>query len=89
MRQKTDDRGLLELGLQFRDQCQRLGVGVVHVKDDQRRLLVTILFDVIEKVFFCLDELDLYVELARGLLNLGHEKQVIDEGEYSGAGIFL
>src|ERR1019366_818565 len=44
VRQESDDRGsLLELRLQFGDERQRLGVGVVEVEGDQRGLRFAVL----------------------------------------------
>jgi hypothetical protein len=78
---KTDDgRSLFQLGLQLGNQGQGLGVGIVHVEDDQRRLLFAILFHVIEQIFFGFAKFYFYVQLARSLLNLSREKKVIHEG---------
>jgi len=82
VRQEADDRRpLLQFGLEFGDQAERLGVGIIHVEDDQRRLLFAILLHVIEQVLLRLDEFDLHIQLARRLLDLGLKEQVVNEGE--------
>src|ERR1019366_7467106 len=69
------------------DERERLGVGVVEVEDNQRRLLFAVLLHALGQVFVVLGELDLDVQLARGLLNLGREEQVVDEGKDARVGI--
>src|SRR5208282_862179 len=81
-----DGSPLLQLRLQLGDGGQRLGAGVVEVEDDQRRLLLAGL-DALQRFLLGLDELHLHVELARRLLDLGAEEEVVDEGEDAGAGI--
>src|SRR4029077_2590424 len=78
----------LQLRLQFWNESERLGVGIIEIKDDQRRLLFTILQHAISEVLVVLGELDLDVQLARCLLNLSREEQVVDEGKDTGVGIF-
>src|SRR5204863_5759942 len=72
---------------QLRDQGQRFGVRVVHVEDDQRRLLFAILFHVIQKIFFSFAEFYFDVEFARYLLNLSREKKIIHESKDARVGV--
>ncbi len=82
VRDKADDvGGLLQLRLQFGDDAQRLGRGIVQVEDDERRLVFAVLAHAVVQVFLRLHELDLHVHLARRLLDLRQEEQVIDEGK--------
>ena len=75
MGKESDNRGsLLQLAFQFGDLGQRLGVGIVQVKDDQRRLFFAILLHLFHEILVGFDELDLDVELAGGLLNFRHEE---------------
>src|ERR1700691_2889447 len=89
MRKKSDDgRSLLQLALQFRDKRKRLGIGVVEIEDNQRRLFFAVLLHALRQIFVILGELDLDVELARGFLDLGREEQIVNEGENARVGIF-
>src|ERR1700723_1562958 len=83
MREEANDRGAsLELGLEFGNQCEGLGVRVVEVEDDEAW---TILFlasgESSDGFFFIFDEGDFDSEFASGLLNLRDEEEVFDEEE--------
>src|ERR1700719_1398220 len=54
VRQEADDRSLLQFALEFWNESQRLGVHVVHVKNDQRRLLFAVQLDPLQHIFFVL-----------------------------------
>jgi hypothetical protein len=89
MRKESDDGGsLLELALQFRNEREWFGVGVVQIEDDERGLLFAVLLHALGQVFVVLGELDFDVQLACGLLNLGGEEEVVDEGKDARGGIF-
>src|SRR5579862_7027880 len=83
MVQEPDDRNrLLQLRLEFRD--QRHGVGVIQIEDQQAgtiglRRIGDARYGLL--VGGALHELDFDAELLRSLLDLGLEKQVIDEAE--------
>jgi hypothetical protein len=89
VRQKSDDRRpLLQLALQLRNQRQRLGIRIIQIKNQQRRLLFPVLLQALRQIFIVLDELDLHVQLARRLLNLRRKKQILDERKYARIGVF-
>src|SRR5581483_11114472 len=80
VRDEADDVGvLLQPRLQLGDERERLRRVAVQVEDDQRRVAVAVLVELFEEFFAGLDELDLDVQLARRLLDLGHEEQVVNE----------
>ena len=80
VRDEADDVGFfLQLAFELGDDGERLGVQVVQINDDERRLVVAVLAHALEDVFLGLDEFDLDIDLARSLLNLGQKEQVIDE----------
>src|SRR5262249_41115952 len=76
-----------ELGAQFGNHGQRLDAVAVQIDDDQRRFFVAFLAALFRDFFLALDELDLHVQLARHFLNLGQEKQVIDQAEDARRGV--
>src|SRR5207248_4116650 len=68
--EKSNNRSaFFQLGFELGNQRERLGVGVVQIEDDERRLLIAVLIHAVEQIFFGLDEFNLHVQLARGLLN--------------------
>src|SRR5208337_2828550 len=71
--------GLLQLRLQFGDGAQRLGGNIIEVEDDERGLLLAVLAHTFVEVFLGLDEFDFHVHLARRLLDLCQEEQILDE----------
>src|SRR5919109_2073160 len=82
MRKEPNDRSsLLQFGFELRNESERLGIGVVEIKDQQRRWPLTVLFHPLCQVLLILDEFDLNVELARCLLNFGQKEKVVDESE--------
>src|SRR5437588_7429083 len=82
MRQKSDDGcPLFQLGFQLWDERQRLHRRIVQIKDNERRLLFPVLLYPLHQILVALHEFDFHVELARGLLNLRHEKQIFNERE--------
>src|SRR5258706_2834771 len=90
MRQEADDRrSFLQLALQLGDQGQRLGVGVVQVKNDERRLSVAIVAEPVSEVFFVLHEFDLHVHFPSSFLNLGDEEQILDERKDARGSVFM
>ncbi len=58
-----------------------LAASIVQVEDDERRFIVAVLAHALVQVLFRFDELDLHIHLARRLLDLGQEEQVVDKGE--------
>src|ERR1700674_50112 len=88
VREKSNNRRpLLQLALQFRDERQRLGIGIVQVEDDQGRLYNAVALHPVGEFFLCLHELDLNVHLAARVLNLAQEEQVFDKREDARSGI--
>src|SRR5262252_5999254 len=81
VRKKTDDRGLLQLALELRDESKRLYVRVVQVEDDQRRFLIAIGAQAFRQILLGLHEFHFDVHLAARLLDLRQEKQVLDKSE--------
>src|SRR5665213_843178 len=81
VRKKSHDRyRLLQLGLQFRNQRQRLGVDVVQVEHDQRRLVLFLAAGQLRHGFLLvLDECDLYALFPRGFLDLRGKEEVFDK----------
>src|SRR5665213_185080 len=81
VRKKSDDRyRLFQLGLQLRNQRQRLGVDVVQVEHDQRRLVLFLAAGQLRNGFLLvLDECDLYALFPRGFLDLRRKEQVFDK----------
>src|SRR5262249_5188167 len=71
------------------DGGQRFRVGIVQVEDQQRRWLFAILLHAFEQVFIGLDELDLHIQLAGGLLNFGQAEQIVHESADPGSGLRL
>src|SRR5919198_2759410 len=67
----------------------RLGIRTVQVKDDERGLAIAVFAELIKDLFVALYELHLDVELARRLLNLGQEEQVVNKGKDFRLGSFL
>src|SRR5208282_989456 len=59
-----------------------------EIEDDQRRFFFAVLLHALCEVFVVLGELNFHVELARGLLNLGREEEVVNESKDSRIGIF-
>ena len=89
MGKESDNGGaFLQLALQFRNERQRFGVGVIEVEDDERRLFFAILQHPLGEVFVVFGELDFNVQLARGLLNLGGKEEIVNERKNARAGIF-
>src|SRR5882762_4011868 len=82
-----DRRPLLQLALQFRDERQRLGIGIVQVEDDQGRLFYAVALHPVSEVLLSLHELDLHIHLAARVLNLTQEEQVFDKREDARSGI--
>src|SRR5258708_12510539 len=82
-----DRRSLLQLALQFRDERQRLGIGIVQVEDDQRGLFYAVALHPVGEILLRLHELDLHIHLAARVLNLAQEEQVFDEREDARSGI--
>src|SRR5215472_67314 len=81
MRKEADDVGIfLQLCLEFGNHRQRLGIEVVQVEDDERRLVVSVLTHTFIDVLVGLDEFDLYAEFACRFVDLGEEEQVVDKG---------
>src|SRR4029077_14582660 len=88
VREESNDRGpLLQLAFQFRDERQRLGIGIVQVEDDQGRLFYTVGLHPVGEILLGLHELDLYIHLATRVLNLAQEEQVFDKCEDARSGI--
>ena len=89
VRDEADDGcGLLELRAHFGNDRQRLDAVAVQVNHDQRGLFFRVLAGLFRDLFFRLHELDLHVELARHFLNLGQEKEVVNEGVDAGRRVF-
>src|SRR4029450_10631742 len=72
---------LLQLAFQLRDEREGLGVDVVEVENDQRRLFFAILLHPVQQILVGLHELDFDVHFAGRLLDFGQEEQVVDEGK--------
>ena len=84
MRKEADDRRLLfQPVFQFGNRRERFGVGVIEIEDDKRWLVFIVAREPVEGLFFSFREFDLDSQLARRLLNLGQEEQVIDEANDS------
>src|SRR5580698_7967506 len=81
MRQEADDGGAaLQLGLQLRNQRQRLGVRIVEVEDDQPwPVFFLAAYKAGDRFLVVLDECNLDAKLARRFLNLRDEEEVFDE----------
>src|SRR2546423_4626949 len=60
---------------------------MVEIENDERRFLFAIELDAFSQVLFGLNKFDLDVQLARGLLNLGLEKQVVHKAKDARRGI--
>ena len=90
MVQKADDRRrLLEFCLEFGNQRHGLGVEVVQVKDHQSGPFgFGQIGEAGHRLLVALDKLHLDAQLARGLLDLGLEEQIVDEAEDASARIF-
>src|SRR5208283_297124 len=89
VREESDDRrALLQLALQFWDERQRLGIGVVQVEDDQGRLFLAVTLHPLGEFLLVLNELHLDVHLLAGGLDLTQEEQVFDKGEDARSRIF-
>src|SRR3954451_22593993 len=87
MRQETNHRSLLELVLQLGDEAERFRAHMVEIENNERRFLFAIELDAFSQVLFGLNKFDLDVQLARGLLNLGLEKQVVHKAKDTRRGI--
>jgi len=88
MGQEADNRSsLFQFAFELGNQGQGLGVEVVEIEDDQRRILFAVLLDALQQILVGFDELHLDVHLARRFLDLGQEKQVIDKGKDAWRGI--
>ena len=88
VRQEPDNAGpLFQPRFELGNHGQRLGAGIVQIKDNQGGLFFTVLFEFIGEVFIGLDELDFNVEFARDFLNFCQKEQVVHEGENTWPGI--
>src|SRR6516162_5320393 len=83
MVQEADDRRrLFELGFEFRYERHRLGVQVVKIEDYEGRTFVfRSIGQTCDSLLLRLHELHFHAEFACSLLDLGLEKQVVDEAE--------
>src|ERR1019366_3621824 len=64
VREKSDDRRpFFQLAFQFRDERQRLGIGIVQVEDDQRRLFFSVALHTLGEFLFVFYELHLHLHL--------------------------
>jgi len=90
VRDKAEDRSsFFQLRFHFGNRGERLGVGIVEIEDDQRRLLVGMDFNFFHQLIHGLHERDFYVELAGRIHDLGHEEQVFHKGKDAGSGVFV
>src|SRR6202795_4498292 len=85
--ESNDRRPLFQLALQFRDERQRLGISIVQVEDDQRRLFNAVALHPVGEFLLGLHKLDLHIHLAARVLNLAQEEQVFDKREDARSGI--
>jgi len=88
--EETHNRGcLFQLRFELGNERHRLGVEIVQIEDHQSGSFG---FGRIgqsrDDFFLALDELNLHAELARRLLNLRLEEQIVDEAEDPGRGVF-
>ena len=88
VRDKADNRSaLLVFGAHLGNHRQRLDAVAVQINNDERRLLLGVLC-LLSNIFVGLNELDLHVEFARDLLDLGNKEKVFYEGEDPGGSVF-
>lgn len=69
---------LLQLGLELRNERQRLRAVAVQIENDEGRLLFECQ-NAVDHFFLALHKIDFYVEFAGRFLNLRQEEEVIDE----------